>query len=816
MYKWAPDAAVHQTQDGNLFQLCIEADTPERYGKRRRKAKGQRAGGDAYIDKYILTLQALIDNIESAAGEVKAVYSVDGKQVYYLIYFPLHVLLCYAEADAHVLSTNPDVGMCGVQVQYTRRQHHLFEITEPRLQMLAVDLLRAPKDVGGCALRLEHLVSHHVIRSFFPLHTFNEERWAVMNRWASLKSLFRRQPITEIRMYFGDKIALYFAWLEAYTIALIGPALIGVGVAVFILIRTLWIPMNSHLDVCTAVRAYDPWDSVVVLFWGVTIALWSIGFNIFWWRKQSQLCAQWGSSQSSDRVDTIRSEFRGTTRQVDLESLRFSLPLRVHEDYRGAYTEIYSPSWIGAAKTALIVFPIIVLYLCVASAFAWFLTTWRFRNVNNEVVKWLSSACTVVSMLVMSEGARYFCPWLTSLENPRTEIRFELSLVTKLFLIDSVTTFAPTAFIAVVEGGLNNIEIAHKERHEQLVIQLLMALTLRPVFTNVAEILWPIFLNRVKYQADIWKNKNLKHMMSNLDRQANLAIYTAYEEHLEITIQYGLMCMFSLVAPWGPLACCFWNLVELRLDALKLLRCCRRPFATPVANMKTWNWYLLVLTYASILTGSYIVCFMTNALQALGLSCKNTESEFLTRVIAFVSIQYTFFFLYIAIAKLVPTTPHDVIRIRQVQEFYLKSKYHFNKQLQRYEERLYQNGIFPFPSPLDPNASLYGPYGLYLHNEYPNDSNHHHSDYDDHLHSLPQLPRRHIHGMAGYDGAHFSSHHSTDGYVHQFDSLGWRSQPYSVSTLSDKFSLTHSDDATTSSALSATHSSTDEISDVYM
>jgi hypothetical protein len=45
--------------------------------------------------------------------------------------------------------------------------------------------------------------------------------------------MFKYQPLPEIRAYFGDKMAMYFAWLGFYTTMLVPLALVGI-VIVFI------------------------------------------------------------------------------------------------------------------------------------------------------------------------------------------------------------------------------------------------------------------------------------------------------------------------------------------------------------------------------------------------------------------------------------------------------------------------------------------------------------------------------------------------------------------------------------------------------
>lgn len=38
---------------------------------------------------------------------------------------------------------------------------------------------------------------------------------------------FKKQPLWLIRRYFGEKVALYFAWLGFYTESLVPPAVVG-------------------------------------------------------------------------------------------------------------------------------------------------------------------------------------------------------------------------------------------------------------------------------------------------------------------------------------------------------------------------------------------------------------------------------------------------------------------------------------------------------------------------------------------------------------------------------------------------------------
>jgi hypothetical protein len=87
--------------------------------------------------------------------------------------------------------------------------------------------------------------------------------WAWFSSRRSLKPWrWSRVPLNSIREYFGEEIALYYAWLLEYTHALIYPAIIGVACSC-----TQWGPFLFHenggyaqLAACLGASAQAPPD----------------------------------------------------------------------------------------------------------------------------------------------------------------------------------------------------------------------------------------------------------------------------------------------------------------------------------------------------------------------------------------------------------------------------------------------------------------------------------------------------------------------------------------------------------------------------
>jgi hypothetical protein len=79
------------------------------------------------------------------------------------------------------------------------------------------------KDYGPTSIEyLEKTVNQFAMTDIPDTRTFLQENWA------SLKNIFKFQPITEVRDYFGEKNALYFGFVGSFITMLWLPSLVGV------------------------------------------------------------------------------------------------------------------------------------------------------------------------------------------------------------------------------------------------------------------------------------------------------------------------------------------------------------------------------------------------------------------------------------------------------------------------------------------------------------------------------------------------------------------------------------------------------------
>ena len=91
------------------------------------------------------------------------------------------------------------------------RKHFFTSSERSRLTLHIIDIVIS-------ALQIEE-----IIIDAYPLHDGQllknptNERQKLQVEWASPQKVFKYQPITAIKTYFGEKVALYFVWLGFYT-----------------------------------------------------------------------------------------------------------------------------------------------------------------------------------------------------------------------------------------------------------------------------------------------------------------------------------------------------------------------------------------------------------------------------------------------------------------------------------------------------------------------------------------------------------------------------------------------------------------------
>lgn len=121
----------------------------------------------------------------------------------------------------------------------------------------------------------------------------------------------RTQPLEEIRFYYGEKIALYFAWIGHYTKWLIWAAIAGVLFLIYGLAAG-----GIKLDGTDSNKNYlAVFDNALTLPYALFMSVWAALFVEYWKRKSNVLAYTWNTFDF-ERRERARPEFKPTSTRV--------------------------------------------------------------------------------------------------------------------------------------------------------------------------------------------------------------------------------------------------------------------------------------------------------------------------------------------------------------------------------------------------------------------------------------------------------------------------------------------------------------------
>ncbi len=180
-------------------------------------------------------------------------------------------------------------------------------------QKLVMVILKASQPHRGAGLDINKLVNKKQILELVPLHDHKQlqhlkERWfsscspwslpldncdAFMQLDPAGKLVGELDRIT-VKDYYGEKVAMYFAWLAHYTRQLILPSLVGVA----IFIHQYW---ENSLTVQT------------VPFYAFFMGIWVTVYLEDWKRTQARYAMKWGTF-NHEATEEPRPQFKGEMR----------------------------------------------------------------------------------------------------------------------------------------------------------------------------------------------------------------------------------------------------------------------------------------------------------------------------------------------------------------------------------------------------------------------------------------------------------------------------------------------------------------------
>jgi hypothetical protein len=119
----------------------------------------------------------------------------------------------------------------------------------------------------------------------FPIHEFDELKKLTL-KWLTVGSYPWNQPIDEVKDYYGERIGIYFLYLQHYVTLLMWPAFFG---SITYIIRVVYISPENFL----------------MPYFAVFMTIWSTFFIEFWKRRQSTYAMKWGVTGKGTMILSI-------------------------------------------------------------------------------------------------------------------------------------------------------------------------------------------------------------------------------------------------------------------------------------------------------------------------------------------------------------------------------------------------------------------------------------------------------------------------------------------------------------------------------
>ncbi|KAG8242189.1 hypothetical protein J6590_071048 [Homalodisca vitripennis] len=303
---------------------------------------------------------------------------------------------------------------------------------------------------------IDRLVDEGVFSSSFPLHDGPYEcknmkgsevplnpRQVLYEYWARWGKWYKYQPLDHIREYFGEKIAIYFAWLGFYTGWLLPAAMVGLLVFLYGVFT-----MNNNrlaLEVCNSGGSYKMcplcdekigckyWDLSDVcddakiaylfdhpgtVFYAVFVSFWAVTFLEYWKRKSASLAHHWDCMGFKDEEERPRPEFAARAPFFE----------------RNPVTGIPEPSFPKALRNKRVAAGIGIVFLMLLD---FTITEKRYNSIGVWSITWesfLNKILTKYKILGLSVDMNFNCP-------------SHINIVSRMFVLRRLAHFTNTSVL---------------------------------------------------------------------------------------------------------------------------------------------------------------------------------------------------------------------------------------------------------------------------------------------------------------------------------------------------------------------------------
>uniref|UniRef100_A0A3B4EAQ2 Anoctamin n=1 Tax=Pygocentrus nattereri TaxID=42514 RepID=A0A3B4EAQ2_PYGNA len=482
------------------------------------------------------------------------------------------------------------------------------------------------------------LLNEGAFKAAFPLHEGPFElpgfdlppdqlnkRQVLYHYWARWSKWYKYQPLDHIREYFGEKIALYFAWLGFYTAWLLPAAIVGTFVFVSGIMtmssntpakeicesggRYLMCPLCETCkpwnmsDICPMAQVGYLFDHPGTVFFSIFMSFWAVTFLEYWKRKNATLAHHWDCMDFHEEEEPPRPEFAAMAPAMEENPVT-----GVKEPYfpeKARISRMLTGSMVIVIMVRLCVVMIflvtVIIYRSIVSVMMYETGSSVLRTQAGNIANISSSMVNLALILLMGQVYTALAEQLTKWEMHRTQTQYEDAFTFKVFIFQFVNFYSSPFYV------MQSCNTGH-------CLHILSCCVCYPCM---------LICSKVK----AWRQKkalsSVKKAQSGLEPQRWEQDYELieceglFDEYLEIVLQFGFITIFVAAFPLAPLFALLNNWAEVRLDAHKFVCEYRRPVAERAQNIGVWFIILEALSHVSVLVNAFLIAFTSDFLPRL-------------------------------------------------------------------------------------------------------------------------------------------------------------------------------------------------------
>jgi hypothetical protein len=501
----------------------------------------------------------------------------------------------------------------------------------------SIDRLKLLQSLISRQADLHYLAQKEIIHSFFPLKNdfelhgvrqftsyledpdyednakkmlgnfYEPSPKGLLNNWGS-RLIFGDLPITKIRNYFGEKIGLYFAFINYFS-------------------KVLSIPSFSGVAVFVLQRIYQPEDRIIIIanvLYCIYVSVWAAVFIEFWKRRENCLAIKWGQTDYEED-EVPRPQFSGTTRRSPIDDEMDDVYYNPNKRYKFFMFSILITSvFIGLVISAVL--GIIVL--------RWQLTD-ELTFSGFDLAGPVCSSINAVQIQIFNVIFNRVATKLNNLENHRTQSDYESSLIIKSYVFQFVNSFFSLFYIGFFKSMAEGCIVSEKGHKiiskgascmDELYTQFITIFTIS-FMKNGLELGLP-YLQAKKMGNDFRKTSSenfdsktqtsksdIELLRDQIDKQIQLPAYITRDvdgtlgDYLELSILFGYITLFAVAFPLSGVLTFLAVVIEIYVDRYKLLYMVRRPIPMGAKNINNWKTIFMFNSIAAIVTNAAIICF---------------------------------------------------------------------------------------------------------------------------------------------------------------------------------------------------------------